>query len=150
MPSCFLGWKANHIPALQKKREKKGENTFIQAAQTQDPLTRGIYRAEITGQRRITKVWFPNKRDLRALFCLPNKIKKKWNGDEVAFSRFIMEFLTNVWLGFTGRMCGFIQEIQINTGACSSPMRKMTSLQIGIRSHVSDGLFGVLSKCIIK
>lgn len=63
-------------PSFTKKREKKGENTFIQAAQTQDPLTRGIYRTEITGQRHRTEVWFPNKRDLRALFCLPNKIKR--------------------------------------------------------------------------
>lgn len=45
---------------------------------------------------------------------------------------------------------GFIQEIQINTDTLSSQMRKIKSLQIVTQSHISNGLFGVLPKCIIK
>lgn len=63
-------------PSVTKKEGKERRKYFHSSSTNPDPLTRGIYRAEITGQRRITKVWFPNKRDLRALFCLPNKIKK--------------------------------------------------------------------------
>lgn len=49
-------------------------------------------------------------------------------------------------VGFAGSYRKFKLTLMLS----SSQRRKITSLQIATRSQVSDGLFGVLPKCIIK
>lgn len=45
---------------------------------------------------------------------------------------------------------GSYRKFRLTLTLGSSQMRKITSLQIATQSHVPNGLFGVLPKCIIK
>lgn len=59
---------------------------------------------------------------------------------------FLQMFDWTLQVGFAGSYRKFKLTLMLS----SSQRRKITSLQIATRSQVSDGLFGVLPKCIIK
>lgn len=148
-PHAFLlGWKANHFPALTKEKSK-GSRKYFHSSSTKHQGTHEFNMLKSQEWETYNQNWISTWKGPAKLYSpFKNKIKR----NERVTQWLSLDLLGNLLQMFDWALqVGCMGSHRINTDTwVFSNEKNITLLQTATWSHISNGSFGVLPKCIIK